>query len=202
MSSTIPVAQYLRMSTEHQNYSLEMQARAIGGYAADHGYRIVRTYRDAGVSGVRLDGREALQALLADVLSGRADFKVVLVYDVSRWGRFQDPDQGAHYEFVCRDAGVRIEYCAEPFQNDDALASTLVKHLKRAMAAEYSRELSAKVSAAMRGLAAKGFRPAGDAPCPAPGGGLPGWRAAHRASGGRAQGHPGRPHHPRPGSGG
>jgi hypothetical protein len=24
------------------------------------------------------------------------------VYDVSRWGRFQDPDEAAHYEFLCK----------------------------------------------------------------------------------------------------
>jgi hypothetical protein len=28
-------------------------------------------------------------ALIADVRSGHADFEFILVYDVSRWGRFQ-----------------------------------------------------------------------------------------------------------------
>jgi DNA invertase Pin-like site-specific DNA recombinase len=150
-------AQYVRMSTEHQNYSLEAQRRVIAAYAQARGYEIVQTYTDAGVSGLRLEGRNGLKQLLADVLAGHAGYSVILVYDVSRWGRFQDPDQSAHYEFICREAGVRIEYCAEPFVNDGALVSGIVKHLKRAMAAEYSRELSAKVAQAQRGLAEKGY---------------------------------------------
>jgi hypothetical protein len=37
----VPAAQYLRMSTEHQQYSLENQATAIGNYARLNGFEIV-----------------------------------------------------------------------------------------------------------------------------------------------------------------
>jgi len=153
----VPAAQYLRMSTEHQNYSLEHQAAAIALYAAERGFEIVETYADPGRSGVRLAGRDALKRLLADVVSPRPPFAVVLVYDVSRWGRFQDPDESAHYEFICRSAGVRVEYCAELFENDNSTASAIIKHLKRVMAAEYSRDLSVKIAAAQHRLAGYGF---------------------------------------------
>ena len=63
-------AKYVRMSTEHQKYSTENQADAIRDYAAKHDMEIVRTYADAGKSGLRLEGREALQQLLEDVKSG------------------------------------------------------------------------------------------------------------------------------------
>jgi DNA invertase Pin-like site-specific DNA recombinase len=65
-----------------------------------------------------------LKNLISDVLLDRADFDCILVYDVSRWGRFQDADESAHYEFICKQAGVRGEYCAEEFQNDGSLMST------------------------------------------------------------------------------
>ena len=159
----VRAAQYVRMSTEHQKYSIENQSIAIAAYGLERGYRIVRSYADAAVSGLTLAGREGLKALLADVVGGRADFQVVLVYDVSRWGRFQDPDESAHYEYLCRMAGVAVEYCAEPFENDASLTSVLVKHLKRAMAAEYSRELSVRVSAAQRNLARLGYKQGGPA---------------------------------------
>ncbi|WP_374471703.1 recombinase family protein [Phenylobacterium sp.] len=155
--SRTPVAQYLRMSTEHQNYSLQYQATHNAAYAADHGLEIVATYADAGVSGISLKGRAELKRLLADVLGGAPGFAAVLVYDVSRWGRFQDPDQSAHYEFLCRAAGVRIVYTAEAFTADGGLPAAIVKQLKRAMAAESSRELSARISRAKRGLAAEGY---------------------------------------------
>jgi len=51
--------------------------------------------------------------LIADVESGAADFNVILVYDVSRWGRFQDADESAYYECICKRAGINFAYCAE-----------------------------------------------------------------------------------------
>jgi DNA invertase Pin-like site-specific DNA recombinase len=145
------------MSTDHQRYSTAHQAAAIQAFAERRGFRIVRTYADEGLSGVRIEGRAGLQALLADVLAGGAGFGHVIVYDVSRWGRFQDPDEAAHYEFICRQAGVSVLYCAEPFGEEGGLAAVLVKQLKRAMAAEYSRELSARVAYAQARFAEAGF---------------------------------------------
>jgi DNA invertase Pin-like site-specific DNA recombinase len=156
-----PAAQYLRMSRDHQRYSLRNQAQAIEAYAAARGYRIVRTYADPGKSGLTLRKRLGLQALLADALSTDRDFDAVIILDVSRWGRFQDLDESAHYEFLCRQAGVSVIYCAEPFENDGSTSSALIKELKRLMAAEYSRELSRKVAAAKRLQANLGFRMGG-----------------------------------------
>lgn len=153
----IRAAQYLRMSRESQTYSLAYQTAHNAAFAREHGFELVRTYTDAGISGLRLAGREGLKALLADVIGGAPGYEAVLVYDVSRWGRFQDVDQGAHYEFLCRTAGVRIIYTAELFDEDGGLATALLKQIKRAMAAEFSRELSAKIARAQGGLARRGF---------------------------------------------
>ena len=156
-------AEYVRMSTEHQQYSTENQADKIREYAAQRGIEIVRTYTDAGKSGLRMEGRASLQQLLKDVESGTADFTIILVYDVSRWGRFQDADESAFYEYRCRSAGIQVAYCAEQFENDGSPVSTIVKGVKRAMAGEYSRELSAKVFAGQCRLIELGFRQGGPA---------------------------------------
>ena len=155
--------EYVRMSTEHQQYSTENQAAKIREYAAQRGIQIVRTYADAGKSGLRIDGRLSLQQLIKDAESGSADFTVILVYDVSRWGRFQDADESAYYEYRCRKAGMRVSYCAEPFENDGSPIATIVKSVKRAMAGEYSRELSAKVFAGQCRLVELGYRQGGAA---------------------------------------
>jgi DNA invertase Pin-like site-specific DNA recombinase len=84
----VRAAQYVRMSTEHQKYSTQNQADIIAQYAARRGFEIVRTYEDSGKSGLSLDGRRSLQQLIADVRSSNTDFKAILVYEVSRWGRF------------------------------------------------------------------------------------------------------------------
>jgi DNA invertase Pin-like site-specific DNA recombinase len=156
-------AQYVRMSTEHQQYSTENQSDKILDYAARHNIEIVRTYADEGKSGLNIGGREGLQRLLADVKARNFYFELILVYDVSRWGRFQDADESAHYEYMCKQAGIQVIYCAEQFDNDGSPVSTIVKGVKRAMAGEYSRELSAKVFAGQCRLIEIGYRQGGAA---------------------------------------
>lgn len=156
-------AEYVRMSTEHQQYSTENQREKIQEYARRRGIEVVRTYTDAGKSGLRLDGRPSLQQLITDVQSGTTDFQMILVYDVSRWGRFQDADESAYYEYICKRAGIHVAYCAEQFENDGSPVSTIVKGVKRAMAGEYSRELSTKVFAGQCRLIELGFRQGGPA---------------------------------------
>ena len=157
----IRAAEYVRMSTEHQKYSTSNQSEAIHRYAHDNGMEIVQTYSDAGKSGLKIEGRDALRQLINDVESGTATFQAIIVYDISRWGRFQDADESAYYEYVCRRNGIEIHYCAEQFSNDGSPVSTIVKGVKRAMAGEYSRELSAKVFAGQCRLIELGFRQGG-----------------------------------------
>jgi DNA invertase Pin-like site-specific DNA recombinase len=166
-SALVPAAEYIRKSTDHQKYSTENQSEAIHRYAARCRMQIVRTYVDDGISGLTFDKRDALQKLIKDVQSGSTNFKAILVYDVSRWGRPQDPDEAAYYEFICKRAGMAVHYCAEQFENDGSFVSSIVKNLKRAMAGEYSRELSVKVFAGQKRLIEMGFRV-----CGAPGYGL------------------------------
>jgi len=151
------------MSTEHQRYSTENQGDAIRQYAERRGLQVIKTYADEGKSGLRLDGRDALKRLIDDVQTGKADFATILVYDISRWGRFQDADESAYYEYICRRAGIAVQYCAEQFENDGSPVSTIVKGVKRAMAGEYSRELSAKVFAGQCRLIEIGYRQGGPA---------------------------------------
>lgn len=157
----IPVAQYVRMSTEHQKYSTENQASTISEYASLHGMHIVRTYEDSGKSGLNLKGRPGLQALLHDVQQPSPGFHAILVYDISRWGRFQDPDEAAAYAHSCKSRGIRVIYCAEPFNNDGSISSTVLIGLKRSMAAEYARELSVKVFNGACTIVRHGFRQGG-----------------------------------------
>lgn len=163
----VAVAQYVRMSTEHQKYSTENQAAAIAEYADLHGMRIVKTYEDSGKSGLNLKGRRGLQALLRDVEQPSPGFEAVLVYDISRWGRFPDPDEAAAYVHACKSRGIKVIYCAEPFNNDGSLPSTVFIGIKRSMAAEYSRELSVKVFNGACNIIRHGYRQGG-----APGFGL------------------------------
>jgi DNA invertase Pin-like site-specific DNA recombinase len=153
--------EYLRASTDHQRFSISNQQRAIAKYAADNNIAIVRSYLDPARTGVTMRNRRGLKQLISDVHDPHRNFNTILVFDVSRWGRFQDIDESAHYEFLCKARGVSIRYCVEPFVNDGALVNTIMKSMKRAMAGEYSRDLSARVSQAQLRLAAMGFHQGG-----------------------------------------
>ena len=130
---------YVRMSTEHQQYSTKNQMDVIREYAQRRGLEIVTEYSDEGKSGLNIQGRDSLAQMIEDAEKGREKWSNILVYDVSRWGRFQDADESAYYEYVCRRAGVAVHYCAEQFENDGSPVSTIVKSVKRAMAGEYLR---------------------------------------------------------------
>jgi DNA invertase Pin-like site-specific DNA recombinase len=162
-SAPVRVAQYVRMSTDMQQYSIDNQTDAIKRYVDQRGMVLVRSYADAGKSGLDLEGRPGLRGLLNDVLSGQASYEALIVYDVSRWGRFQDIDESAHYEYLCRRAGIRVIYCAEPFENNGTPLGAVLKTFKRAMAAEYSRELSTKTYVGQCRFAEQGFHQGGPA---------------------------------------
>ena len=154
---------YVRMSTESQNYSTDHQRHQIGLYAQAMGMQVVREYADEGRSGLDTRKRPGLLSLLSDVQSGVADFKTIIVYDVSRWGRFQEVDEAAYHEHTCRRAGIAVVYCAEQFANDGSPLASILKSIKRTMAAEYSRELSCKVFAAQCRFIDMGFKQGGHA---------------------------------------
>ncbi len=90
-------AAYVRMSTEHQQYSTSNQMDVIREYAKRRGKEIVKEYSDEGKSGLNIQGRESLGQMIEDVQNGQINFSSILVYDVSRWGRFQDADESAYY---------------------------------------------------------------------------------------------------------
>ena len=118
---------------------------------------IVASYEDEGRSGVHLKNRPALLRLLHDVTESR-QFSTVLVYDVSRWGRFQDTDAAAYYEYHCRLHGAAVIYVAEMFGEEVNPITALLKSMKRAMAAEYSRELAIKCRAGQHQVISRGYQ--------------------------------------------
>ena len=158
----IRVAAYVRMSTEHQKYSTSNQMDVIREYAKNNGMEIVKVYSDEGKSGLNIKGRDSLSRMIADV-QGKPGFRHILVYDVSRWGRFQDADEAAHYEYMCKRAGIPVLYCAEQFQNDGSIGSSMIKTMKRTMAGEYSRELSTQVFQGACRLIQLGYKQGGTA---------------------------------------
>lgn len=154
---------YVRMSTESQDYSTDHQRTKIREYATARDISIIREYVDDGKSGLDVRRRAGLLALMRDVQSAEPDFSKILVFDISRWGRFQDIDEAAYHEHTCRRVGIKVIYCAERFADDGGPYASLLKSMKRIMAAEYSRDLSEKVFAAQVRFIEMGFKQGGHA---------------------------------------
>jgi len=153
----INVAAYLRMSTEHQQYSIDNQMQFIQKYADDHNMMIVRIYDDEGKSGISAIGRDNFKRLIKDVVTGELSVEALLVYDVSRFGRFQDNDEAGYYSYLLKFHGVKIIYCAENLPEHSPEIQMLTLPALRYAAGAYSRNLSIKVFAGHVNLVQRGF---------------------------------------------
>lgn len=162
-SPALSAVMYVRMSTESQDYSTDHQRAAIRQYSETHSIPVIREYVDEGKSGLDIRRRAGLLELMRDVQSPAPGFTHIFVYDISRWGRFQDIDEAAYHEHTCRRAGIQVVYCAERFRDDGGPYGFLLKSMKRVMAAEYSRDLSDKVFAAQSRFIEMGYKQGGHA---------------------------------------
>jgi DNA invertase Pin-like site-specific DNA recombinase len=84
MTAKIRAAMYVRVSTDSQ--TVENQRLALRAEGERRGYRIVREYEDAGISGARgRDKRPGFDAVLKDAAKRR--FDVLLIWSMDRLGR-------------------------------------------------------------------------------------------------------------------
>lgn len=141
------IAYYRHSAEDKQENSVPIQREHIQKFAQEHHIEVIHEEADEGETGL-LASRPGFTRIFDDwILRPQAPaFDFVLVYDVSRWGRFQDQDEAAYYEFLCRKQGKRVIYVAHGFPNTEhQLIAHLQTSIERYMAAEYSRQLSDKV---------------------------------------------------------
>jgi DNA invertase Pin-like site-specific DNA recombinase len=125
-------AMYLRSAVVCQA-SIQDQEDAIREYAARHDIEIVDSYMDAGKAGDTTEGGKGLQKMLHDIKSGLVKFSVILLRDVTRWGRFQNVNESGYCEDLCRQAGVDVQYVEPPENHDKQPTALLLKRLLKKM---------------------------------------------------------------------
>lgn len=141
------VAYYRHSAEDKQENSVAIQRGHVERFALEHNIAIIHEEVDEGISGL-LANRPGFERLFDNwIKNGNAPpFDYVLVYDVSRWGRFQDQDQAGHYVYLCKKNGKEVVYVSRGFTDtNNQLFSSLEISIQRYMAAEYSRQLSEKV---------------------------------------------------------
>ena len=136
IQSTITrAAIYCRVSTtmqEEEGSSLDTQEERCRAYAAEHGWQVVRVYRETH-TGSELWERPQLTALREMVRSGAVD--VMLAYALDRLSRKQ-----THVAIIaddCERAGAQLAFVTEDFEQSSV--GTFLRSAK-AFAAELERE--------------------------------------------------------------
>ncbi|CUX03377.1 Resolvase domain protein [Agrobacterium fabacearum S56] len=141
------VALYARYSSDNQREaSIEDQLRICREQAKREKWKIVGTYKDAGISGASMILRPGIQALLQDAQAGQ--FDIVLAEALDRISRDQ-ADVATFYKHL-KFAGVPIVTLSE------GEISELHVGLKGTMNALFLKDLAAKTHRGIRGRVADG----------------------------------------------
>ncbi len=140
MSTMIPAVGYLRCSTDQQEESPEQQKIEILAYARTAGYDVIRWFEDFGKSGTTFDQRPEFQRLRSAV-EYQPEFKAVICYDESRWGRAIDAEENTYWRVHFRRCGVEVVLVKTSVDPKHEFAPML-KALEGVQASQYSKKLS------------------------------------------------------------
>lgn len=141
---------YARYSSTAQNdASIEQQISECEQYAQANNLTIVSRFEDRAISG-RSDKRPGFQKCLR--AAERGEFKVLLAYKSNRISR--NMQSALNYEQRFADAGVRVVYCKEAF--DDNATGRFMLRMMMNMNQFYSENMSEDIRRGMVDSVSKG----------------------------------------------
>ncbi len=155
---------YIRRSTDMQEASLNDQRKAIQEYAQHNKFNILREFCDDAISGKTVEARPSFQSMLEFARNNKGSECTLLVYDVSRFGRFDNPKEATYWEFELERNGIKVHYVTEGFSNDGSLGTYITKVVKDAEASEYIKKLSKLTKRGIQSCAERGYWTASQAP--------------------------------------
>ncbi len=157
-----PAVAYLRMSSDPQEGSVEQQRSEITKLAEQTGRRIIREYIDSGKSGSKeTEKRTDFLKMIRD--SHKKDFRVILCWDLQRFGRL-DPLKAAAYKDTLRTNGVYLHTCKEGVIKWDRFEEYILDAVYQGAAHEYSKSLSRDTIRGRLDMLARGEYPNGKVP--------------------------------------
>lgn len=158
------VAYYRHSARDRQENSVAIQQELVQKWAKENGVEIIHEFADRGKSGLTAEGRDEFNNMMENWVTKRKDFDFVLCLDVSRWGRFQDIDLSATYSAECKKHGKQVIYTTLGMPRPDDPLYPVYVQFERFRAAQYSKELSAKVFYGCVKIAQQGYWAGGKAP--------------------------------------
>jgi DNA invertase Pin-like site-specific DNA recombinase len=158
------VAYYRHSARDRQENSVAIQQELVQKFAGENGVDVIHEFDDRGKSGLTAEGRDGFNDMMENWVKKRKDFDFVLCLDVSRWGRFQDIDLSATYSAECKKHGKQVIYTTLGMPRPDDPLYPVYLQFERFRAAQYSKELSVKVSLGCIKIAQQGFWVGGSPP--------------------------------------
>ena len=158
------VAYYRHSARDRQENSVAIQQELVQKWAKENGVDIIFEFADRGKSGLTAEGRDGFNDMMENWVKKRNDFDLVLCLDVSRWGRFQDIDLSATYSAECKKHGKLVVYTTLGMPRPDDPLYPVYVQFERFRAAQFSKELSVKVSHGCIKIAEQGYWLGGSPP--------------------------------------
>jgi DNA invertase Pin-like site-specific DNA recombinase len=104
--SLVPAVGYARRSTDRQEASIPDQVKQVEQFAASRGYRILRWHIDDGISGDDTEKRAGFLKMITEAQQV-GDFRVILCWDQSRFGRFS-PQEAGYWTYPLARLGIQL----------------------------------------------------------------------------------------------
>lgn len=158
---TIPAVAYYRMSTDKQDLSIGQQMKAVERYAVENGFRILRDYRDDGISGDATEKRLGFQQMIRD--AARGDFRTILAWDIDRIGRF-DMLEAGFWLMPLRQAGVWIATVGQGPVDLDDFGGRLIYSVQAEAKHAFLKDMAKAVARGRHSKAMSGRRVGGALP--------------------------------------
>jgi DNA invertase Pin-like site-specific DNA recombinase len=153
---------YLRKSTDMQETSLEQQRKDILVFANANAIKVIRFFEEE-ACGESVEGRPQFRAMVEFCKTSREPFQYVLVPDISRWGRFQDPTETFYWIHEVKKYQKEVIFVNEGFK-DENIGTSLMKLIKSSEASEYLKKIRQNTIRGMKFHASKGYWMGGKAP--------------------------------------
>ena len=136
----IPAIGYIRCSTEMQEDSPDQQKTEILNFSAKNGYDVKAWFVDFGKSGTTFDQRPEFQRM-KKIVENKPNFKAVICYDESRWGRAIDAEENTYWRVYFRKFGIDVVLVKTSIDPKHEYAPML-KAFEGVQASQYSKKLS------------------------------------------------------------
>ncbi|HUD06017.1 MAG TPA: recombinase family protein [Candidatus Saccharimonadales bacterium] len=160
------LAYYRHSAEDKQENSVENQKEQVENFADKEHIQILEHFRDEGISGLTAN-RPGFQEMFSKWVTNPDSPKVdyILVYDASRFGRFQKMSEVWRLLGLCEERGIRLASVTRGLPRDETtVMDSFIITLDFGMSGEFSKLLSDKVSYGSTKIAQQGFSAGGCAP--------------------------------------